>query len=256
MSLSKFELSSFSKSHLRSLIYFLLCRYVTPKAIVDPSNIIEAFKQAAINAKLAGFDGVELLAGGGYLIHQFLDVRSNLRTDEWGGDYKQRCKFLFRVVDAVVEVWGPRRVGKPFIFILFTFFNTTINVGIKFSPAGGYNDVGEAEERVIEQYSFISEQLVSRNLAYVHLMHYWKGGDLAGKGCEVDLSKMRHLYKNTGTSLFLNTGYGYDTTRAKDAVDKDLADAIVFSQVYICECPFSFSRTLTNTFGICRCSQS
>jgi len=188
--------------------------YITPKAIVDPTYIIEEFKRGAINAKLAGFDGVELLGGGGYLPHQFLDIGSNLRTDKWGGDYKQRCSFLFRVIDVLIEVWGPRRVG------------------VKFSPAGGYNDVGQPEDQIIEQYSYISEQLVSRRLAYVHLMHYWKGGDPAGKGCEVDLSKMRHIYKNTDTALFLNTGYGYDA-RASEDVDTDKAEAIVFSHVYI-----------------------
>jgi len=189
--------------------------YITPKEIVDPTYLIEEFKRGAINAKLADFDGVELLAGGGYLPQQFLDSGSNHRTDEWGGDYKQRCTFLLRVMDALIDVWGPRRVG------------------VKFSPAGGYNDVGgQPEDQIIAQYSYISEQLISRKLAYVHLMHYWKGGDPSGKGGHVDLSKIRHLYKNTATAFVFNTGYGYDISAAED-VDNDKADAIVFSNVYI-----------------------
>lgn len=99
------------------------------------------FKKAAINAKDAGFDGVEseiavdskghqclrrvVLASNGYLIPQFLDITSNRRTDEWGGSVENRSRFGLEVLKAVIEIWGSDRVG------------------IKLMPAGGGNDIAQ-----------------------------------------------------------------------------------------------------------------
>ncbi|PBK75474.1 FMN-linked oxidoreductase [Armillaria solidipes] len=85
--------------------------YVTPTAIENPRDIISVFKQAAINAKNAGFDGVEIHAANGYLIPQFLDSSSNHRTDEWGGSIENRFRFSFEVLKTVIDVWGADRVG-------------------------------------------------------------------------------------------------------------------------------------------------
>jgi 2,4-dienoyl-CoA reductase-like NADH-dependent reductase (Old Yellow Enzyme family) len=60
----------------------------------------------------------------GYLVHQFLDSTSNLRTDGWGGSRENRARFGLEVLKAQIEVWGADRVA------------------IKLSPAGGYNDMG------------------------------------------------------------------------------------------------------------------
>ncbi|KAF5356580.1 hypothetical protein D9758_008195, partial [Tetrapyrgos nigripes] len=77
--------------------------YSTPLEMSDPNEYIEIFRRAAINAKKAGFDGVEIYAGGGFLIHTFLDNTSNQRTDQWGGSAKNRARFGLEVVKAVTE---------------------------------------------------------------------------------------------------------------------------------------------------------
>ncbi|KAG6836940.1 hypothetical protein H0H93_000830 [Arthromyces matolae] len=97
--------------------------YVTPTAVEDPSIIIAQFKQAAINAKEAGFDGVELHGANGYIVHQFLDNTANRRTDKWGGSVENRARFGLETLKVLIEVFGE-------------------NVALKVSPAGGYNDVG------------------------------------------------------------------------------------------------------------------
>ena len=72
------------------------------------------FKEAAINAKKAGFDGVEIHGAHGYLIDQFIQTNSNKRTDQWGGDVKGRARFALAIVDAVVGEIGPERTGIRF----------------------------------------------------------------------------------------------------------------------------------------------
>ncbi|KAK0235727.1 hypothetical protein EDD85DRAFT_953588 [Armillaria nabsnona] len=107
--------------------------YVTPTAIENPPEIIAVFKQAAINAKNAGFDGVEIHAVNGYLIPQFLDSTSNHRTDEWGGSIENH------------------------------------RVGIKLNPTGGYNDVGMALEETLQMFSYFISEVDKLKIAYVTL---------------------------------------------------------------------------------------
>ncbi|MDF2383905.1 NADPH dehydrogenase NamA [Nostoc ellipsosporum NOK] len=67
--------------------------------------LIAAFRDAAVRALKAGYKLVEIHAAHGYLIHQFLSPLSNQRTDDWGGSFENRIRFLLRTVDAVREVW-------------------------------------------------------------------------------------------------------------------------------------------------------
>ena len=87
--------------------------YVEPRAlsIVEIQTIIAEYRQAAIYAKQAGFDGVELHAANGYLIDQFLQSSTNQREDEYGGTVENRSRLLLEVVDVLIEVYGAGRVG-------------------------------------------------------------------------------------------------------------------------------------------------
>ncbi|KAJ7780328.1 hypothetical protein DFH07DRAFT_950370 [Mycena maculata] len=108
--------------------------YVIPTEIADPTVIIAQFKQAAINAKEAGFDGVELLGGNGYLVHQFLDS-------------------LLNTLRALIEVYGP-------------------DVAIKLNPAGGYNDVGMPLQETIATFGYLLREVDKLKLSYVALFRY------------------------------------------------------------------------------------
>jgi len=86
---------------------------VIPRAM-DRDEIrrtVAAFGRAARNAIDAGFDGVQIQGGYHYLFNQFLNVRTNLRTDEYGGSTENRARFLFEVLDAVVDAIGAHRTG-------------------------------------------------------------------------------------------------------------------------------------------------
>ncbi|KAJ7636740.1 hypothetical protein FB45DRAFT_1056036 [Roridomyces roridus] len=127
--------------------------HVVPTAIPDPRVIIAQFKTAAENAKLAGFDGVELHAAAGFLVHQFLDSTSNVRTDEWGGSAENRARFGLEVLRALSEVFGR-------------------NVSLKISPAGGHNDMGMPLDETVETFSYFVSEADKLQLSYITLSRY------------------------------------------------------------------------------------
>jgi len=159
--------------------------YVTPTAVEDPWTIVEQFKKAAINAKKAGFDGVEIHGANGYLVTQFLDNTANQRTDQWGGSAENRSRFGLEVLKAVKEVFGR-------------------NLSIKLSPAGGYNDVGMPLPETVETYNYFITEAEKLDLAYIVLVRYSPveiDGKLRGIKHDV-LETFRPSVKST--KLFLN----------------------------------------------------
>lgn len=87
--------------------------FVTPRALETDEipAIIDAYRVGAENAKAAGFDGVEIHGANGYLLDQFLQDSTNVRSDAYGGSLENRGRLMLEVVDAVVGVWGADRVG-------------------------------------------------------------------------------------------------------------------------------------------------
>jgi N-ethylmaleimide reductase len=87
--------------------------HVTPRALEDSEipDIVAGFKTAAINAKLAGFDGVEVHGANGYLLDEFLRDGSNKRSGPYGGSIENRARLLLEVLAVTIEVWGSDRVG-------------------------------------------------------------------------------------------------------------------------------------------------
>jgi 2,4-dienoyl-CoA reductase-like NADH-dependent reductase (Old Yellow Enzyme family) len=87
--------------------------YVKPRALDrdEIPAIIEAYRKGSQNALKAGFDGVELHGANGYLLDQFLQDKTNRRTDDYGGSIANRARLMLEVTDAVISVWGAERVG-------------------------------------------------------------------------------------------------------------------------------------------------
>jgi 2,4-dienoyl-CoA reductase-like NADH-dependent reductase (Old Yellow Enzyme family) len=87
--------------------------YVTPRALErdEIPTVVEAFRKGAENALKAGFDGVELHGANGYLLDQFLQDKTNRRTDDYGGSIENRARLMLEATDAAISVWGPERVG-------------------------------------------------------------------------------------------------------------------------------------------------
>ncbi len=128
-----------------------MCCHV-PLEIAEIHAITEQYKQAAIRAKEAGFDGVELHAANGYLIDQFLQSKTNQRDDEYGGSVENRARFLLEVMDALIEVWGAGRVG------------------VHLAPRGDEHDMGDDDPR--ETFGYVMQQLGQRKIAFFFTREY------------------------------------------------------------------------------------
>jgi N-ethylmaleimide reductase len=126
-------------------------------------ELVEQYRSAAANAKYAGFDGVELMAGNGHLMDQFLQDISNKRTDDYGGSIENRARLLIEVVNAMASVWGPGRVG------------------VRIAPSGTFNGMGDSDPKSL--FRHLASRLNVIGLAYLHVIEpRIKGGETLIEG--------------------------------------------------------------------------
>lgn len=181
----------------------------TPRALEtnEIPAIVEEFRQGAINAKAAGFDGVEVHGANGYLLDQFLEDSTNQRTDEYGGSIENRARFLLQVIEAVSEVWGSDRVG------------------VRLSPGGSFNDMFDSNPQ--ETFSYVVHQLAPMNLAYLHLI---EPGPSQGEHPLPDLSA--RFFRPLFSGPIIVAG-GYTLEKANAVIEEGLADLVAFGQLFI-----------------------
>ncbi len=122
--------------------------FVTPRALElsEIPGIIEAYRKGAENAKLAGFDGVEIHGANGYLPDQFLQDGTNHRTDEYGGPIENRARFMLEVTDAVLTVWDADRVG------------------MHLAPRGDHHG---GDSNPLATFTYVATELGKRELAFI-----------------------------------------------------------------------------------------
>ncbi len=123
--------------------------FVTPRALETDEipGIIEDYRKAAENAKTAGFDGVEIHGANGYLLDQFLQDRTNHRTDHYGGSIKNRARLMLEVTDAAISVWGPERVA------------------MHLAPRGDSHDMGDSHPATT--FGYVARELGKRKIAFL-----------------------------------------------------------------------------------------
>ena len=188
--------------------------YETPRALEtgEIPGVIDAYRQAAKNALKAGFDGVEVHGANGYLIEQFLQSHTNLRTDQYGGGIENRVRFLMEVTQAVIEVWGADRVG------------------VRLSPYGVANGSGEADPMPL--YTHAIKSLDPLGLAYLHFIEPRSSG--AGRA-EVNwqgVPSAMVLFRPICKGVLITAG-GFTGETAEAAVAAGHADAIAFGRIFI-----------------------
>lgn len=183
--------------------------YETPRALETDEvlAIVEDYRRAAKRAKSAGFDGVEIHAANGYLIDQFLQSKTNRRTDRYGGNFENRYRFLDEIVKAVLTIWPACRVG------------------VHLSPNGIYNDMGSPDFR--ETFLYVAKQLNAYELAYLHVVDGLAFG-FHGLGPAMTLAEFRDVFKGP---LIGNCGYTQETAEA--AIQNQHADLISFGRPFI-----------------------
>jgi N-ethylmaleimide reductase len=188
--------------------------FETPHALTaaEIAGTVESYRAAARKALAAGFDGVEIHGANGYLIEQFLQSRTNNRTDGYGGSIANRVRFLLEVTSAVVEVWGAERVG------------------IRLSPFGIANDSGEADP--LPLYSFAIKELNRVELAYLHLIEPRASGAGQADVDHQNVPSAADLFRSIWPGVLITAG-NFTPGSANATVAAAHADAIAFGRLFI-----------------------
>lgn len=186
----------------------------TPRAMstAEVAGLAARYAHAARCALDAGFDGVEIHGANGYLLEQFLQTRTNQRTDAYGGSIENRCRVVLEITDAITKVWGAERVG------------------IRLSPFGIANDSGEEDPMPL--YSHLIQALDTRGLAYLHLIEPRASG--AGQR-EVDhqnVPSAAELFRSMWHGVLIAAG-NFKGDSANAMLAKGDADAIAFGRYFI-----------------------
>jgi N-ethylmaleimide reductase len=179
----------------------------------DIRATIYDYTAAAVNAMRAGFDGVQLQAGFNYLISQFLNPRTNMRTDAYGGSIENRTRLLFDVLDAVGDRIG---IGR---------------VGIKAGPAWGERGEFVSTADTLATSEYVVDRLNEYPLAHWLLMGAMadlSGGPLAGLQGDGMFSHFRPRYRGT---LIANVGMTRE--RGNQLIADGLADLVAFGETFI-----------------------
>lgn len=176
--------------------------FVTPRAleISEIPGIVEAYRKGAENARLAGFDGVEIHGANGYLLDQFLQDSTNRRDDAYGGAVENRARLMLEVTDAVISVWGAGRVG------------------MHLAPRGDAHTMGDSDPS--RTFGYVAEQLGKRGIAFIFTRE-----SLGDKRISPELKQ------RFGGVLIANEGFDRET--ASQILAAGEADAVSFGKLFI-----------------------
>ncbi|MCR6652601.1 MAG: alkene reductase [Cellvibrionaceae bacterium] len=180
--------------------------HMVPRELSDDEipAIIQGFKQAAINARVAGFDGVELHGANGYLLDEFLRDGSNRRSGPYGGPMENRARLLLEVVAAVCEVWSSHQVG------------------VRISPLNSYNSMRDSDPVALTRW--LAQRLNDFNLGYLHVMR----GDFFQVQSGDVLAPARENFKGV-----LVGNMGYTAEEAATAISTGKLDAVAFGVPFL-----------------------
>jgi N-ethylmaleimide reductase len=180
--------------------------FETPRALEadELAPIVAQYRQAAINAKQAGFDGVEIHAANGYLLDQFLQDGTNKRTDSYGGSIENRSSLVLAVTQAVTDVWGGGRVG------------------IRISPTGTFNSMSDSNPQPL--FDYLVTELNQFNLAYLHVVERF--GDASDDN--FDFNALRKIFNGA----YMANG-GYTGESAEYSLNNDQSDFVAFGVPFI-----------------------
>jgi N-ethylmaleimide reductase len=184
--------------------------YETPRALSteEVKNIVQEYKQAAINAMEAGFDGVELHSAFGYLPNQFLADSANQRTDEYGGSNENRNRFVLEIMQEMVTAIGSDKVS------------------IRISPTSTYNTI--THQNPVEQFTLLINELNKMPLAYIHIMNVPFPAD---KFPQYPTNSVETFGKLTQHTVIANCGYTKNTGEAE--LEKGIAKLISYGALFL-----------------------
>lgn len=185
---------------------------VAPKAmtIEEINETIADYGKSAKNAMDAGMDGVEIHASNGYLLHQFFNRTSNIRTDEYGGSIEKRAKILFEVIDEVKKHVPENRIGVRLNPSLHGAFGMTL------------------DEETIPTFDYIVKKLNDYKLAYLHLSEPFTDVSEVPYAEKNIALRYRPIYKG---ALIINSGF--DQEKGNRVIEDGHADLVAFGKLFI-----------------------
>ncbi|MEW1751687.1 alkene reductase [Streptomyces angustmyceticus] len=197
--------------HVRSFTPSGFQETVTPRAMTtaDIAATVADFRAAAVHARLAGFDGVEVGALGSFLIAQFLNPRLNRRTDAYGGDRIGRRRLLLEIVDAVAEPWDEGCVG------------------VRLGPYWTEGPRFRADEETLADYDSLVTELNEHPVAYLHL----RGRDRGPSDLAPDVGAIARYRRQFHGPMIANNGF--DRESANALIESGDADAVSFATHFI-----------------------
>jgi N-ethylmaleimide reductase len=176
--------------------------------VEEIAGVIEDYARAAENAKVAGFDGVQLHSANGYLVDQFLRNNSNLREDEYGGSAQNRTRFMREVLERLIKVWGADRVS------------------IRLSPNGESQGCDDTDPASV--FGHAARVLEELGVSFVELREPGSEGSFGRTDVPKQSPLIRQLYSGP---LVLNSDYTAENATADVAAGK--CDAVSFGRLYI-----------------------
>jgi 2,4-dienoyl-CoA reductase-like NADH-dependent reductase (Old Yellow Enzyme family) len=181
--------------------------YPVPRALEleEIAGVVETYRRGAQNALEAGFDGVEIHGANGYLPDQFLQDKTNQRSDEYGGSIENRARLMLEITDAAIDVWGADRVG------------------VHLSPRGDAHDAGDSDPAAT--FGYVARELGHRGVAFICAREGIDGRPRLGP----DLK--RQFQEAGGGAYIANEGFTRET--AEQVVDNGEADAVAFGRQFI-----------------------
>uniref|UniRef100_A0A0A0LWY0 NADH:flavin oxidoreductase/NADH oxidase N-terminal domain-containing protein n=1 Tax=Cucumis sativus TaxID=3659 RepID=A0A0A0LWY0_CUCSA len=198
--------------------------YPSPRALgtYEIEAVVEQYRQAALNAIRAGFDGIEIHSAHGYLLDQFLKDGINDRTDGFGGSLTNRSRFLLKVVQAVVSAIGSYRVG------------------VRISPAIDHLDAMDSNPlklglHVVDQLNELQQQ-VGGKLSYLHVTQprYTAYGQTeSGRpGSEDEEAEFMRTLRRAYEGTFICSG-GFTRKLGVEAIENGDADLVSYGRLFI-----------------------
>lgn len=184
--------------------------YETPRALntAEVQQVVQDYKQAAINAMEAGFDGVELHAAFGYLPNQFLVESANQRNDQYGGSMENRCRFVLEVMQSMVDGIGADKVA------------------IKLSPSIPYNSIIDSNPTAL--FTHLINSLNEMPLSYIHLMNALFPTDQLPQYPR----NVMEIFGTLSTHPVMANG-GYNRETGEQELEKGIADMISYGALFI-----------------------
>ncbi len=176
--------------------------FVNPRALETSEipGIIECYRKAAMNAQMAGFDGVEIHGANGYLLDQFLQDSTNKRTDEYGGSIANRARLLLEVVDAAASVFGAELVG------------------VHLAPRCDSHSMGDSNP--LATFTYVARELGEKGIAFICAREH-----------QADDSIGPQIKKAFGGVYIANEGFTRESAEA--ALAAGTVDAVAWGKPFI-----------------------